>query len=342
MESNEVIAPFVMKTYQMVNDSSLDNLIRWGTGNNSFIVVDSLGFSQRLLPAYFKHNNFSSFIRQLNTYVNKILINQISLYLFPALLFVGFTGFFCGHHIGFKKVDPDHWEFANEWFLRGQVHLLKNIGRKRQTNTRSKYSPNIQTRGGEEEDDEESMISMEIAKLKREQKALEQELEDMNKRLEATERRPEQMMALLCKVAEDPDILQRMMLEKVHRSKRLTDKNKQPRLITPQMPQSSSSNTTVPIKDENNEECYPITGSDRVSSEDVCYDYDYGNLGWSSPATAVWLWNNDGDEGAGVSPMNGVNMYGGLGGSGYFRQGSPEPEVNPSPAYPFSLLGGGF
>ncbi|KAJ0799784.1 putative transcription factor HSF-type-DNA-binding family [Helianthus annuus] len=311
MESNEVIAPFVMKTYQMVNDSSLDNLIRWGTGNNSFIVVDSLGFSQRLLPAYFKHNNFSSFIRQLNTY-------------------------------GFKKVDPDHWEFANEWFLRGQVHLLKNIGRKRQNNTRSKHSPNIQTRGGggDEEDDEESMISMEIAKLKREQKALEQELEDMNKRLEATERRPEQMMALLCKVAEDPDILQRMMLEKVHRSKRLTDKNKQRRLITPQMPQSSSSNTTVPIKDENNEECYPITGSDRVSSEDVCYDY--GNLEWSSPATTVWMWNNDGDEGAGVSPMNGVHMYGGLGGSGYFRPGSPEPEVNPSPAYPFSLLGGGF
>lgn len=63
------VPPFLSKTFDLVDDPSLNPIISWGSTGASFVVWDPLEFARLILPRNFKHNNFSSFVRQLNTYV---------------------------------------------------------------------------------------------------------------------------------------------------------------------------------------------------------------------------------------------------------------------------------
>ncbi|CAL9155189.1 unnamed protein product [Musa hybrid cultivar] len=94
--------PFLTKTYQLVDDPSVDDMISWNEDGSTFVVWRPAEFARDLLPKYFKHNNFSSFVRQLNTY-------------------------------GFRKIVPDRWEFANDCFRRGEKRLLCDIHRRKIT-----------------------------------------------------------------------------------------------------------------------------------------------------------------------------------------------------------------
>lgn len=67
--------PFLTKTYELVDDQNTNHVVSWSGGNNSFVIWDSMAFSTSVLPRYFKHNNFSSFVRQLNTYVSILLFS---------------------------------------------------------------------------------------------------------------------------------------------------------------------------------------------------------------------------------------------------------------------------
>ncbi|XP_010508689.1 PREDICTED: heat stress transcription factor B-3-like [Camelina sativa] len=92
--------PFLVKTYQVVEDPTTDEVISWNEDGTGFVVWQPAEFARDLLPTLFKHCNFSSFVRQLNTY-------------------------------GFRKVTTIRWEFSNEMFQKGQRELMSNIRRRK-------------------------------------------------------------------------------------------------------------------------------------------------------------------------------------------------------------------
>eukprot|EP00249_Psilotum_nudum_P011696 c23329_g1_i1 orf=400-1368(-) len=113
---------------------------------------------------------------------------------------------------GFKKVDPDRWEFANEAFLRGQRHLLKNIHRRKSTTQQqhvaqpSNATPSLEVGNldGLDEDlqllrRDKNLLILEVVRLRQEQQATQRQLQEMEKRLHAAEHRQQQMLAFLAK-----------------------------------------------------------------------------------------------------------------------------------------------
>ena len=86
-ESQRTIpTPFLTKTYELVDDLEADELISWSEGGSTFVVWRPAEFARDILPKYFKHNNFSSFVRQLNTYVREPPSLPLSRFFFYFLL----------------------------------------------------------------------------------------------------------------------------------------------------------------------------------------------------------------------------------------------------------------
>lgn len=81
-------APFLCKTYDLLQERDDDDddgnkkIVSWNAQGNGFVVWSPAEFSELMLPKYFKHNNFSSFIRQLNTYVSVSLKYYIHIFIY--------------------------------------------------------------------------------------------------------------------------------------------------------------------------------------------------------------------------------------------------------------------
>ncbi|KAI3822573.1 hypothetical protein L1987_10166 [Smallanthus sonchifolius] len=170
------VPPFLSKTFDLVDDPRLDPIISWSDTGASFVVWDPVEFARRILPKHFKHNNLSSFVRQLNTY-------------------------------GFRKIDTDRWEFTCESFFRGKRHLLKNIRRRKSLPAQqlTEESSSLSIEAEVERLQKEKMEMMqEVIDLQQQQRGTHQYMEAVNQKLQAAEDRQKQMVSSLAKVFQIP------------------------------------------------------------------------------------------------------------------------------------------
>ncbi|KAK4392099.1 Heat stress transcription factor A-3 [Sesamum angolense] len=123
------------------------------------------------------------------------------------------------HIQGFRKIDTDKWEFANEGFIRGQRHLLKNIQRRK-----APHSQQIGSSTGSSDEAAKAAIEGEIERLRKERSSMMQEvvelqhqqrgtfqhMETVNEKLQAAEKRQKQMVSFLGKIFQNPSFLARL------------------------------------------------------------------------------------------------------------------------------------
>lgn len=68
-EKEEDSPNFLLKLYQILNTPEFINIIHWSDNGKYLIVQNLFDFTEKVLPQYYKHHNYSSFVRQVNAFL---------------------------------------------------------------------------------------------------------------------------------------------------------------------------------------------------------------------------------------------------------------------------------
>ncbi|KAL0589729.1 hypothetical protein ABG067_002278 [Albugo candida] len=100
-KENHILPAFLSKTFEIFSHAEFADICGWNAAGDTIIVTYLEAFVSQVLPRFFKHRNFPSFVRQLNIY-------------------------------GFHKtvLDSRRLEFQHPFFKRNRPELLQYIRRK--------------------------------------------------------------------------------------------------------------------------------------------------------------------------------------------------------------------
>ncbi|XP_009363199.1 heat stress transcription factor B-3 [Pyrus x bretschneideri] len=177
--------PFLLKTYMLVEDPATDDVISWNDDGSAFVVWQTAEFARDLLPTLFKHSNFSSFVRQLNTY-------------------------------GFRKVSTNRWEFCNDKFRKGEKDQLCDIRRRKAWATKQQPINNAVTQQAgaavllpnefdEDQRSSSTSSSSEFSSLVDENKRLKQENGVLSSELTSMKRKCKELLDLVAKYGDSTE-----------------------------------------------------------------------------------------------------------------------------------------
>lgn len=140
---------------------------------------------------------------------------------------------------GFRKVDPDRWEFANEGFLMGHKHLLKYIRRRKVSSSSASSSSSssqvvlsqqqnvvpcveIGQYGTDAETDRlrrvKQNLTMELVELRQQQQNTRIYLQSMEQRIRGTEQKQQRMMTFLARAMQNPAFINQLVKQKEKRN----------------------------------------------------------------------------------------------------------------------------
>lgn len=129
---------------------------------------------------------------------------------------------------GFRKVDADRWEFANDGFVRGQKDLLRNVIRRKNVQSSEQNKQESKSTTDAQEKPEKSGLWKEVDILKGDKQALAQELIKVRQyqeitdtkmlhlkdRVQGMEESQQEMLSFLVMVMKNPSLLVQLLQPK--------------------------------------------------------------------------------------------------------------------------------